>query len=124
MTETLGNRLSKILEQNGMKQKELADEIGTTEVTIHRYIKDKRVPRADTIVNIAKALHTTTDELLGLEKEQTNEEWLKSMNTEQLAEWLFEHADCMRCECNKNICHDGYDCCKLAFWEWLKEVHK
>ena len=54
----------------------------------------------------------------------TNEEWIHTLNTEQLAEWLFEHADCKGCECNKDLCYQGYDCCKLVFVEWLKEVHK
>ena len=54
---------------------------------------------------------------------QTNEAWLRSCNTEQLAEWLQEHMDCASCGCNKGLCYQGYDCCKLAFVEWLKEVH-
>ena len=53
----------------------------------------------------------------------TNEEWLRSCDTEQLAEWLQEHMECASCGCNKDLCYQGYDCCKLAFVEWLQEVH-
>jgi len=56
-------------------------------------------------------------------QEVTNEEFLRSCTTEQLAEWLQEHMECASCGCNKDLCYQGYDCCKLAFVEWLKEVH-
>ena len=53
----------------------------------------------------------------------TNEEWLRSCTTEQLAKWLQEHMDCSNCDCNKDLCYKGYDCCELAFLEWLKQPH-
>lgn len=53
----------------------------------------------------------------------TNEEWLRSATTEQLAKWLQEHTDCSNCDCNKDLCYKGYDCCELAFLEWLKQPH-
>ena len=53
----------------------------------------------------------------------TSKEWLRQCNTEQLAEWLQEHMDCSNCDCNKDLCYKGYDCCKLAFLEWLKQPH-
>ena len=58
-----------------------------------------------------------------LKDPQTNEEWLKHCNTEQLAEWLQKHMDCAICGCNKDLCYKGYDCCRLAFVEWLKQPH-
>lgn len=57
------------------------------------------------------------------EVEQTEQEYIQTCNTEQLAEWLQEHMDCSNCDCNKDICYQGYDCCKLAFVEWLKQPH-
>ena len=57
------------------------------------------------------------------EVQMTNEEWIKSCNTEQLAKWLQEHMDCSNCDCNKDLCYKGYDCCELAFLEWLKQPH-
>ena len=56
-----------------------------------------------------------------MEIEMTNEEWLRSATTEQLAEWLQEHMDCASCSC-KTICRQGHDC-KLALMEWLKQPH-
>ncbi len=59
----------------------------------------------------------------GESKPMTNEEWLHTLNTEQLAKWLQEHMDCSNCGCNKDLCYKGYDCCELAFLEWLKQPH-
>ena len=59
-----------------------------------------------------------------LQAGMTNKEWLQTATTEQLAEWLQEHMDCAGCGCNKDLCYKGYDCCKLAFVDWLKEVHR
>ena len=56
-------------------------------------------------------------------KPLTEQEYIQSCNTEQLAEWLQEHMDCTGCGCNKDLCYQGYDCCKLAFVEWLKQPH-
>lgn len=58
-------RLQDILDERDMKQKELADLIGVSEVTISRYMNGERVPRIDIISSLAKALNTTTDYLLG-----------------------------------------------------------
>ena len=61
-------RLQEILEEKDMKQKELADLIGVTEVTISRYINGERKPRIEIVNKLAKALGTTTDYLLGISK--------------------------------------------------------
>lgn len=57
----------------------------------------------------------------GVVEPLTNEEWLKSANTEQLAEWLQEHMDCVSCGC-KTLCCQGHDC-KPALIKWLKQPH-
>ena len=49
-----------------MKQSELAAITGLTEVTISRYVNGQRTPKAHEIVKIAKALHTSSDYLLGM----------------------------------------------------------
>ena len=61
--------------------------------------------------------------VLEYELKLTNKEWIRQCDTEQLAEWLQEHMDCASCGCNKDLCYQGYDCCKLAFVEWLKQPH-
>lgn len=55
--------------------------------------------------------------------EQTNEEWLRQSTTEQLAEFLFEHMDCIGCPASCEKCHRYYDACKEAMLDWLKQPH-
>ena len=64
MNETLGGRIAELLTQLNMTQRELADKVKVTEVSMSRYINGDRVPKGTVIANIATALHTTTDYLL------------------------------------------------------------
>ncbi len=70
----LGNRISDLLNQQGLSQRELADKVGVTEVSMSRYIKGDRTPKGPIIANIAKVLHTTSDFLLGHEQEDGDPE--------------------------------------------------
>lgn len=65
--KTLGGRISELLDKRGMTQKELADLIGVTEATISRYVSDDRMPKSQILSNMATALKTTSDYLLGNE---------------------------------------------------------
>lgn len=69
MSKEFGQRLLWLLQKRGMTQRELADRINTTEATLSRYISGNREPKADTLANIATALHTTSDYLLGIEND-------------------------------------------------------
>ena len=69
----LGERLKELLEKNNMSQRELAEKIGITEVTISRYISAQRVPKATEILKIADALNCSCDYLLGFQNELTKE---------------------------------------------------
>ena len=64
---TLGERIADSLKHNGLTQRELAKQIGVTEVSVSRYISDDRIPKGPIIAKIAAALHTTSDYLLGTE---------------------------------------------------------
>ena len=64
MNNTLGGRIAELLTQLNMTQRELAEKVDVTEVSMSRYIKGDRVPKGPVIANIAAALHTTTDYLL------------------------------------------------------------
>ena len=64
MNGTLGGRIAELLSQLNMTQRELAEKVDVTEVSMSRYIKGDRVPKGPVIANIATALHTTTDYLL------------------------------------------------------------
>ena len=65
MSKDLGNRIAEMLSKRGITQKELASTIGVTEAVISRYVSGERDPKPETIANIATALRTTSDYLLG-----------------------------------------------------------
>lgn len=72
MSRELGRRISDLLRSKGMQQRELAKRIGLTEATMSRYISGERDPKPEVIANIATALHTTSDYLLGIEPDEFN----------------------------------------------------
>lgn len=62
----LGDRIKILLDRRGMAQRELADRIGCTEVSVSRYITGARMPKAPTLAKIAKVLGVSADVLLGI----------------------------------------------------------
>lgn len=69
MGNKLGLKIGEALQQCNMTQKDLASRIGVTEAVISRYISGEREPKPEMIANIATALHTTSDYLLGIERD-------------------------------------------------------
>ena len=67
MGKELGLRITESLQKRGITQRELATRIGVTEAVISRYISGEREPKPDVLANIATALSTTSDYLLGIE---------------------------------------------------------
>ena len=67
MGKELGSRITETLQKRKMTQKELAERIGVTEAVMSRYVSGNREPKPDMLANIATALHTTSDFLLGIE---------------------------------------------------------
>ena len=63
----LGRRIADALRKSSMNQKDLAARICVTEQAMSRYISGTRDPKPEVIANIATALHTTSDYLLGIE---------------------------------------------------------
>ena len=61
----IGARILPLMKKKGMTQRELANQIGVTEVSISRYISGQRMPKANIVVYMADALNTTTDYILG-----------------------------------------------------------
>ena len=72
MGKELGMRISQLLKTRNIQQKELAEQIGITETAISRYIAGTREPKPEVIANIATALHTTSEYLLGIENNDFN----------------------------------------------------
>jgi transcriptional regulator with XRE-family HTH domain len=64
----LGERIIELLKESGMTQKVFADYIGITEASLSRYINGERKPKAEIVANMATALHTTSDYILGVEE--------------------------------------------------------
>lgn len=73
MSDTLGKRITGLLKISKLTQKELADMIGITEVSMSRYINGKRIPKSTVIADMAAALHTTSDYLLDVERTEIPE---------------------------------------------------
>lgn len=64
--ETLGERLARLRKEKGLTQVQLAEEMGIIQVLISDYERNKLRPNPEILVGFAKALHVTTDEILGL----------------------------------------------------------
>ena len=62
--EKIGNRIKKLMDKKGYKQKELASMVGVTETAMSRYLKNEREPKMEVVANLATALDTTTDYLI------------------------------------------------------------
>lgn len=66
----LGKRITDLLNEKGMTQKDFANYVGITEASLSRYISGEREPKGEVIANMATALHTTSDYLLGVEQDK------------------------------------------------------
>jgi len=64
MTESLGQRMKRILSKRAMTQTQLAIRSGVDRSTLNRILNDKRVPSADELGWIATALETTVEDLM------------------------------------------------------------
>ena len=69
MSKELGEKLLSLMKKQGISQRQLADRLNTTEASLSRYVNGEREPKADMLANIATALNTTSDYLLGIEKD-------------------------------------------------------
>ena len=66
-TTALANRLSEMLKKRGMTQKEFAERLGVTEVSVSRYITGKRIPRATIIMKMEKIFGVSVGYLMSQE---------------------------------------------------------
>lgn len=64
--EKFSYRLTVLLDENNMTQTQLAKEIGTSNVTICRYLTSERTPRIDLAAKIAAVFNVSVDYLLCL----------------------------------------------------------
>ncbi len=82
MQEVFIKRLEALMEENNMSQIELANKIGTTNVTISRYLSSERIPRLEIVTKIAEVFHTSVDYLVGLSN--TKENWNEMQEIQNL----------------------------------------
>ena len=77
--ESFIKKLSILLEEKNITQRELAEKINVTEVTISRYLSGERSPRIEIVSKIAEFFGVSIDSLLGKEETaniDTNDEKL------------------------------------------------
>ncbi len=70
----LGTRIIEQMNRHGLSQREIADKVGVTEVSMSRYIKGDRVPKGTVIACMARVLCTTSDYLLGNDMDDSDPE--------------------------------------------------
>ena len=86
---TTAEKIDCLLRKQGMKQRELAERVGVSEVTISRYVHGERFPKTKILIAIAKELHTTTDYLIGQESEISYESILMGVR-KHAKDWTSE----------------------------------
>ena len=62
--EKFSYRLNALLDEYNMTQIQLAEKVGTSNVTICRYLTCERIPRLDVITKIASVFNVSVDYLL------------------------------------------------------------
>ena len=58
-------RFKELLNESQYSQKQIAELCHTTEASLSRYVNGERMPKPEVLANLATALNTTTDYLLG-----------------------------------------------------------
>lgn len=77
MAAPIGARLTALLRERGMSQKELAEATNLTPAAVSRYVNGERVPRAITIAALAKALGVKPADITGTADEQETDEAIR-----------------------------------------------
>lgn len=67
MTNKFPERLKELREERNLSLKQLAKEIGVTDVAISRWENGHRTPNIDSLYSLAICFKVSTDYLLGLE---------------------------------------------------------
>lgn len=72
-------RLHDLVFESRYTQKQIAQLCGITEASLSRYMNGERMPQPEILANLATALHTTTDYLLGKEEPYSDYAELKAL---------------------------------------------
>ena len=63
----IGNKIKTLCKEQRLTQAKLAQNLGISEVSMSRYVRGQRIPRAMELLKIAKATGSSCEELLGYE---------------------------------------------------------
>jgi transcriptional regulator with XRE-family HTH domain len=66
------NRIKKVLEQKGVKQVWLAEQIGKSFNTVNGYVQNRKQPSLEILFEIARILDVEPKDLIANTKEQSN----------------------------------------------------
>ena len=80
--EKFSYRLTVLLDEHNMSQTQLAKKVGTTNVTICRYINGERIPRIDVASKIAYVFNVSLDYLLGISENVDTENLTKNQDVD------------------------------------------
>lgn len=98
----IAGRIVNVLNRCGISQRQLADAVGMTEVSISRYVKGKRIPSAEILGRIADVLGVTTDYLITGKTEPTK-------HVEMIVDYLVDGDDYMYSD-NRGVLVRCRDC--------------
>lgn len=62
-----GSKLKELRTQNGLTQKQLADQLGVTKSVVSFYERQERTPSPDILRKLAAIFHVSSDFLLGID---------------------------------------------------------
>ncbi len=71
MIDTLGARITRLREQTGLSQTELAKRLHVSRSTVQSWESGHTSPCTDKLIALARLFHTSTDYLLDCENEHT-----------------------------------------------------
>ena len=80
--EKFSYRLTVLLDEHNMSQTQLAKKVGTTNVTICRYINGERIPKIDVASKIASVFNVSLDYLLGISESVDTENLTKNQDVD------------------------------------------
>ena len=87
--KTLADRLKIAIHNSGMTQREVAEKSGITEVSLSKYVKGQRVPKAPVLGKIAYTIGVTPNDLLDTRDSEVTEEHI------MLLKGLRDSLDCL-----------------------------
>ncbi len=62
---TLGERISQLIRDSGLEQKQVAETLGIKKTTFNGYVKNTREPKLETLILIADYFNVSVDYLTG-----------------------------------------------------------